>query len=411
MKTNTLFVFTKHFPFGKAEQYLVDELPYLAENFGKIVFVPAEIFDSKNLVQRPIPTNCSVLLLNEEGAKIKSAKKWGEIFSVFLGEWLRCKSKSWFWKERKRYKSVLLHQSHLASVMSGILKERYSSDAPIFYTYWIHNSSIMLGLMKRRGEINGFVCRGHSIDLYEWDWALTRYIKILPFYNFIIRHAQHIFTISKHGSDYLKGRFPSMADKFSFSRLGVADLGINPFHADVKFTIVSCSNFSENKGVARIAEVISKLKTPVQWIHFGYGEGKEKVEEQIKKFPSTISAELKGFVPNEEIRAFYRTQTVHLVINLSEAEGIPVSLIEAISFGIPVLATAVYGNPEVANEKTGFQVPFDCENSKITAIIDDFAQNGEIQLQKRLSARDFFLSTFSASTNYRAFADELRKLQ
>jgi colanic acid/amylovoran biosynthesis glycosyltransferase len=411
MSAKLLFVFTKHFPFGKAEQYLVDELPYLAESFDKVVFVPAENFDSKNLVQRPLPVNCEVLLLNEEGAKIKSPKKLGEFFSVFMGEWWRCRNKSWFWKERKRYKSVLLHQAHLASVMSGILKERYSNYTPTFYAYWIHNSSIMLGLMKRRGEINGFVCRGHSIDLYEWDWVLTRYIKILPFYNFIIRQAQHVFAISKHGSDYLKNRFPSLSEKFSFSRLGVSDLGINPFHADVKFSIVSCSNFTDNKGISRIAEVISNLKIPVRWIHFGDGQGKEKVEKQIKNFSPNISAELRGFVPNEEIREFYRTETVHLVINLSEAEGIPVSLMEAISFGIPVLATAVYGNPEVANENTGFNVPFDSENSKITSIIADFAGNIELQQQKRDSARNFFLSSFSASSNYRAFAGELRKLQ
>jgi glycosyltransferase involved in cell wall biosynthesis len=411
MSATILFVFTKHFPYGTAEQYLVDELPYLSRGFEKVVFIPAEIFDNKNQHQRSVPENCEVLLLNQEGEKIKSSKKWGEIFSVFFDEWKRCRSKSWFWKERKRYKSVLLHQSHLASVMSEIIREHYSKYTPAFYAYWIHNSSIMLGLMKRRGEIKGFVCRGHSIDLYEWDWALTRYIKILPFYNFIVHQAQHIFAISKHGSDYLKRRFPSMKEKFSFSRLGVSDLGINPFHADAKFTIVSCSNFTDNKNIPRIAEVILNLKTSVRWIHFGDGKGKEKVEEQIKKLPATTSAELRGFVPNVEIRNFYKTETVNLVINLSEAEGIPVSLMEAISFGIPVLATDVYGNPEVANETTGFTIPYASDNLKIAAIIDDFAVNIEIQRQKRLSARNFFLSTFAASENYKAFVSELRKLQ
>ena len=407
MRKNVLFIFTKHFPYGTSEQYLVEELPYLEQKFDKIVFIPAENFDSTNLVQRPLPSNCEVLLLNEVATKAKTPLRMREVFAVFLGEWWRCRNKSWFWKERKRYKSVLLHQSHLASVLSGILTAKYQDYNPFFYAYWIHNSSIMLGLMKRRGAIDKFICRGHSIDLYEWDWVLTRYIKILPFYNFIIRNVDHVYAISKHGAAYLKERFPAMAIKFSFSRLGVQNQGINPFHDEAKFTIVSCSNFSDNKGVANIAEVISKMKTTVRWIHFGDGEGKEKVEKVMRESPKNVSVELRGFVPNEAIRMFYHTETVHLVINLSEAEGIPVSLMEAISFGIPVLATAVYGNPEVANENTGFSVPFPTETGIIASLIDEFAGNKKLQSQKRMAARNYFLSHFSASVNFKAFATEL----
>ncbi|MDQ3108564.1 MAG: glycosyltransferase [Bacteroidota bacterium] len=408
MKT-ILFVFTKHFPFGSAEQYLVDELPYLSSAFDKVVFVPAEIFDSSSLVQRPILSNCEILLLNEEGSKSPVRKAWGEIISVFIGEWLRCRSKSWFWKEKKRYASVLLHQSHLATVLGNFLRERYAGFQPSFYAYWIHNSSIMLGLMKRRGDIDGFVCRGHSIDLYEWDWVLTRYVKILPFYHFIIRKATHIFSISKHGADYLKKRFAGMSGKFSFSRLGVADLGINPFHADLKFTIVSCSNFSDNKRVTSIAGAISKMKTPARWIHFGDGPGKEKTEEAIRHFPSHCTAELRGYTANEKIKEFYRMETVNLFVNLSEAEGIPVSLMEAISFGIPVMATDVYGNPEVANEQTGFTLAFDSTNESIAGIIDDFAGDHVRQQQVRSSARNFYSLHFNAQKNYQEFAADLVK--
>jgi glycosyltransferase involved in cell wall biosynthesis len=404
-----LFVFTKHFPYGSAEQYLVDELPYLSAAYDKVVFVPAEIFDASKPAQRPLLSNCEILLLNEEGAKFPVRKAWGEIMSVYAGEWLRCRSKSWFWKEKKRYASVLLHQSHLATVLAALLKERYAGFKPSFYAYWIHNSSIMLGLMKRRGDIKSFICRGHSIDLYEWDWVLTRYVKILPFYHFIIRKATYIFSISKHGADHLRKRFSTMPDKFSFSRLGVADLGINPFHGDVTFTVVSCSNFSDNKRIPAIAELISKMKTPVRWIHFGDGPGRDKVEEVIRNFPSHCTAELRGYTPNEQIKEFYRTETVNLFINLSEAEGIPVSLMEAISFGIPVMATDVYGNPEVANEETGFTVAFNSTDEALAGLADKFAADLVRQQEVRLSARNFYLLHFNAQKNYQDFTANLLK--
>ncbi|MEO5643114.1 MAG: glycosyltransferase [Bacteroidia bacterium] len=404
-----LFVFTKHFPYGKAEQYLVDELPFLAAGFDKVVFVPAENFNTGNQEQRQLPDNCEVLHLNQEAEKIQTKRKWLEFFSVFLGEFFRSRSKSWFWKERKRYTSVLFHQAHLASALKEIIEKRYADFAPSFYTYWIHNSSIMLGLMKRRVEIEGFICRGHSIDLYEWDWVLTRYVKILPFYHFIVRQATHIYSISKHGADYLKKRFPEMQEKFSFSRLGVADLGINPFQRNAVFTLVSCSNFSENKRVTAIAGVIGAMKSPVRWIHFGDGPGRDKIEALISTLPSHCKAELRGFTPNEKIKEFYSTETVNLFINLSEAEGIPVSLMEAISFGIPVLATAVYGNPEVANETTGFTVPFNAASDSIASRINDFADDQNRQEQVRVAARNFYLLHFSARKNYEAFTADLSK--
>lgn len=402
-----MFVFTKHFPYGKAEQYLVDELPFLAASYEKVVFVPAENFTIGNQDQRALPANCEVLHLNQEAEKIRTKRKWMEFFSVFIGEFFRCRSKSWFWKERMRYKSVLFHQAHLASAMQEIIQKRYAGFDASFYTYWIHNSAIMLGLMKRRGAIKGFLSRGHSIDLYEWDWALTRYIKILPFYHFIIEQATHIVSISQHGVNYLQKRFPQYREKFFCSHLGVKDCGINPFYPDQGFTIVSCSNFSDNKRVDVIASAISKITLPVRWIHFGDGPGREKVENVIQRFPSHISAELRGFTPNEQIKTFYASETVNLVINLSEAEGIPVSLMEAISFGIPVLATDVYGNPEAANKQTGFCVPFHTSPEAIAAIITSFAADKAQQLKTRESARQFYFQKFNANANYKEFVSRL----
>lgn len=406
----TLFVFTKLFPFGNAEQYLADELPSLCAAFDKVVLVPCELFGDQFPARRSLPPNCDVLLLNQEASRVSTRRNWGEFWSVFTGEWMRCRSKTWFWKERKRYSSVLLHQAHLASVFETLLDGKYRNSRNTFYAYWIHNSSIMLGLLKRRRAINGFLSRGHSIDLYEWDWALTRYVKILPFYHFIIRHATRVVTISQHGKKYLEQRFPAMKEKFICSYLGVDDHGAGPFDPAARFTIVSCSNFSDNKRVDVIASVVAAMKTPVRWIHFGAGKGRENTEAVIRSFPPHVSAELRGFTPNEEIKAFYGAETVNLFINLSEAEGIPVSIMEAISFGIPALATAVYGNPEVANDSTGFSVPFATAPAEIAAIIDKFAVDPARQASVRASTREFYRQHFSAPANYAAFAAILRSL-
>src|SRR6476620_8101876 len=121
--SKVLFVLTKHFPFGIAEQYLVDEVPFLAGRFERVVFIPTELFGEK-MQERSLPSNCEVLLLNEEAKRIKNKRRFTEFLAVFIGEWMRCRKKSWFWKERSRYKSVLLYQAHLAGVFHEILEKR-----------------------------------------------------------------------------------------------------------------------------------------------------------------------------------------------------------------------------------------------------------------------------------------------
>jgi glycosyltransferase involved in cell wall biosynthesis len=67
----------------------------------------------------------------------------------------------------------------------------------------------------------------------------------------------------------------------------------------------------------------------------------------------------------------------------------------------------VYGNPEVANELTGFSVPFDASPESLAALIDSFAADAERQEKIRSSARNFYLGHFNAAVNYPAFASGL----
>ncbi len=407
-----LFVFTKHYPFGTAEQYIADEQEYLAEAFAKIVFVPCEVFGEKQMQHvRPIPANADILLLNQEAAVAPRGKRrWRELAAVFFGEWKTARNKTWFWKERKRYLSVLVHQSRCADVLTRLLDTKYAGMRHCFYTYWIHNSTIMLGLMKRRGTIRDFVSRGHSIDLYDWDWTSTRTagLKVLPFHNFNIASTPFICPISLHGERFLKNKFPQYAHKIKAFRLGVHDCGNNPYDPSAVFTIVSCGGVTFSKGIHRIPGVLELLDFPVRWVHFGSdGNATELVQAAIKKLGPGREAVLRGYTPNAEIKTFYATQPVNLFISLSEVEGIPVSIMEAISFGIPVLATEVYGTPEVANSETGFCVPYESNPETIAALIRGLHNDPVRQQALRKQAKVFFRNNFYAPDNYRSFASGL----
>jgi glycosyltransferase involved in cell wall biosynthesis len=58
-------------------------------------------------------------------------------------------------------------------------------------------------------------------------------------------------------------------------------------------------------------------------------------------------------VTHDAVRDFYLTQPVDVFVNASTTEGVPVSIMEAMSFGVPVVATDVGGTGELVNSRNG----------------------------------------------------------
>ena len=105
---------------------------------------------------------------------------------------------------------------------------------------------------------------------------------------------------------------------------------------------------------------------------------------------------------------YYETHPVDLFINVSSFEGIPVSIMEAMSRGIPVAATPVGGIPEIVNQDNGFLFSINPSASEIREVLKNFyGLKKEKQLQKRSSAFATWENMYNAETNYLSFINEL----
>lgn len=88
----------------------------------------------------------------------------------------------------------------------------------------------------------------------------------------------------------------------------------------------------------------------------------------------------------------------------SEREGIPLLLLDAASSGIPIVAPAVGGIPEVIDERTGYPVPrFDAIEDYVRAVQAVLADPAEAQRRGRAAA-EHVAHEFS----WRAFQDRVR---
>ena len=98
-------------------------------------------------------------------------------------------------------------------------------------------------------------------------------------------------------------------------------------------------------------------------------------------------------------------------LNVSSSEGIPVSIMEVQSCGIPVIATAVGGVREIVGEKTGVLLSANPSETDIANAISSVTGNDiERSFQFREAIRAHWRKRFNAYTNYRAFNEQLMSL-
>ena len=116
-----------------------------------------------------------------------------------------------------------------------------------------------------------------------------------------------------------------------------------------------------------------------------------------------ISYELRGQIFNQELMKYYMNNSVDLFINVSESEGLPVSIMEAISFDVPVVATNVGATSEIVTEKTGLLVN---ANPKPQEVADAILS----VVRKTLSPRTYWMNNYNADLNYTAFVNHLKSL-
>jgi glycosyltransferase involved in cell wall biosynthesis len=253
--------------------------------------------------------------------------------------------------------------------------------------------------------------RAHRHDLYDY----ANYPKFCPFQDYIINNIDHVVTISKDGENYLKARYDSQSKKITTFRLGVSPGAITEPSNDGVFRIVSCSALKPVKRVQYIAQALQFIDFPIEWIHIGDGPDREKIKSIIEKILSikqNVSVKLLGSMPNHEVLNFYGTHPVDLFINVSSSEGIPVSIMEAISRGIPSIATDVGGTSELINPKLGggWLLPPKVSPEEIAKLMIKI-RNLKLHITEREKTFSLWKNRFDARVNFSIFAKWLTNLQ
>jgi colanic acid/amylovoran biosynthesis glycosyltransferase len=275
------------------------------------------------------------------------------------------------------------------------------SKSPVLYFFWADNLCWLLPYMldDLSSKNVKVVVRLHRTDLYE-------YLKsgYAPLRNEIFEAADLLCPVSTNGVEYLCELYPEHSKKIRLSRLGVFFKGTNPQVASTSFTVVSVSFITPVKRVHWIFEALQKLDIPVTWHHFGSGPLRSKLDHLIRSCRRSLSVKLHGETKNDDLMTFYASHHVDVFVNASESEGLPVSIMEALSFGIPVVAPDVGGISELVNSECGILLGpgFNTDDlaSAITAISSKTNYEKEMVRKK---AQEIYFEKCNADNNYEEF--------
>ena len=105
---------------------------------------------------------------------------------------------------------------------------------------------------------------------------------------------------------------------------------------------------------------------------------------------------------------FYSENYVDLFITTSSTEGLPVSVQEAISFGIPIIATNVGAMSEVVNDDCGILVDKDFSTHKVATIIEGWRLSKYSSLAQRQIIRAVWMEKFDAEKVYPQFIKRIK---
>jgi glycosyltransferase involved in cell wall biosynthesis len=396
-----LILITSGFPYGSHETFLETEINYLAEGFEHVQIIAV---DPVSTQIRNIPLNCSV-------ASVYTTSGFS---AKLLAVAQLCSPKVWReWRiVRNTYKlpfSVGMCKTMLMSLQRA--KQIAKSLQPIIaepeqtvcYSYWCDDTALALCMLKEKFPDVKVVSRAHGWDVYFH----VHEVKYLPFRHWIANGLDALFPISDKGKQYMLDTWKAEhAEIIQVSRLGVK--AQTPVQFNEQFILVSCSNMISLKRIHLIIEALALIEDKeVNWVHFGDGPECDSLLELAKKIlKPNIQWVLKGHVPNKKVLEWYAEHNPSVFINVSSSEGIPVSIMEAMSFGIPVVATDVGGTGEIVNDGNGVLLNPACSSSDLANSIIGF-NNKEIWLNRSKSAYLTWERRYCADANYIRFTQQL----
>ncbi len=366
MSKKIVFI-TSSFPYGKSEVWAINEINSLMDLGNDITIIPRSgqgkiinqdaIKFSSNLIDLPY-INFKIFIiflrsiafnpLNFLKLLIGIVKQSNTIIDFVKAIIVMPKS---IFSAKLLHGEGINHVHSLSTTSAAVMAYIISSNLEVPWSYTLHSSSVLNSKYKR-----SFLFQSQS--------------------------ASKCRTISKIIANDLSNFIgPSLSKKVSTVHLGVDTQGYikEKININDPLIIATPAELKEHKGHVYAIKAAKKLidigVNNFKWYFFGSGPLLNVLQEKVKELNLINHCYFPGNIDHQELLNKYKIHEVDIVISSSISipdvfEGIPVSLMEAMSYGIPVIATDSGGTKELVDGQSGILVKQNDPNAILSGIID-----------------------------------------
>ena len=334
-------------PFGKGESFVISEVSAIARAGHHVILLPT-------IIRKGMPNDFEL----SEGVELLSKKLLSISVIISFLKFLISHPftflKIIIWVRDKNIKNTL--KNFLIIPKALWLANRLRID-PVehIHAHWLTTPSTLAMVVSWLTGI------AWSMSAHRGDIVMNNLL------NEKFEEAEFIRFISENGVALARERAEFSNDKVRVLHLGVTvpefvDRDSSRKNTSTKKLKILCpANLIPVKGHSFLFKSLSIMKhwENVVVVIAGDGELKKSLTHDIERLGLAAQVTFEGHVPHSKLLNWYREGLVDLVVLPSQDlgggihEGIPVSLMEAMAFGVPVVSTNTGGIPELLLGKDG----------------------------------------------------------
>lgn len=342
---------TAHAPFGRGETFVLEEMLTVVELGVELVVVPRnppkEVFHdlARKLLGRAIwlPLFNWRIFLSFLKAVALNPRLWWILSSIL---------------RHSRTLKILVKNLAVAPkavFIAGLLRQARTEH---IHAHWGSTTATVAWIAS---ELTGIPW---SVTFHRWDIAENNLLKLK------VERAAFVRCISEDGRrEVLRIVGESYRDKVKVLHMGVRlpETSLPQFCSSRPDFVFACpANFVPKKGHRFLIEACALLLEigirDFRCLFIGDGPLEAEIRQQIAQLGLEEVVNLVGRLPHGELLRMYERGKVDAVVLPSivthdgEREGIPVALMEAMAYGIPVVSTNTGGIPELLSDGAGIMV-------------------------------------------------------
>ncbi len=220
-----------------------------------------------------------------------------------------------------------------------------------------------------------------------------------------------VYAHSQFGMVRLRARFPDAPIETRPAGVPAASRRIAP-STDGVFRIVTCCDVVSSKRLRLLLSALRKCEHAVEWFHVGGGDDRPALERSAESLPPQVSVHFVGRLSHRHWISWLESRALDLFVNVGEAEERSEAIMEALARGLPVLATAAGGTPELLDGGEGaVGVPPEIATAELAGWISRLAaEPPETRARRRNAAVETWRRRADASPLARELAESLAHL-